>query len=628
VSNFEKRPLGAILTGDGTQFRVWAPVADDVTLVLDGSEGDDARSERLDMEPAGAGYFERFVDGLGPGARYRFDLGEAPEPFPDPAGRFQPEGVHGPSEVIDPSSYDWQTPDWGGVAQENLVFYELHVGAFTPEGTFDAAREKLGFLKDLGVTAVELMPVGAFPGTRNWGYDPAAFFAPDRTYGRPADLQHFVDAAHAEGLAVFLDVVYNHFGPDGAYAGAFAPFFTDKHETPWGQAVNLDDTHSEGVRHFFISNALYWLEEFRFDGLRLDATNALVDDSDPHFLEEMAVRVGEAFPDQKRYLIAEDDRNARHLIDPRGGSGKAGRPDEEGSPPEGRVGYGLDGVWADDFHHQVRNLTAGDDLFYFADFTDTTAAEIAETLRRGWFYTGQYASNFGKERGTTTDGLAPERFVVCIQNHDQVGNRPAGARLTEDISMPLYRAATAVLLFAPELPLLFMGQEWAASTPFQFFTDHHEELGKLVSEGRKEEFAEFAELTSGQVPDPQAESTFERSILRWDEFDDMPHAGMLAFYRDLLHLRPELPPAGPHGDREGERFHVEAHGDHGLALRRGEHVLLAALANGQTLPRPAEADVVLHSEDPAYTASGRELRFPDEGRSVRFERPGALVVRG
>jgi maltooligosyltrehalose trehalohydrolase len=608
MPDFEKRPLGAHLTHsdgaagntDGVQFRVWTPGSESVTLVLD-SEG----GERIEMKVAEHGYFEHFAEGLGAGACYRFHLDDQPDPFPDPAGRFQPDNVHGPSEVIDPTGYDWRATDWSGIEQKDLVFYELHVGAFSPEGTFDGVRRKLDHLADLGVTAVELMPLGAFPGERNWGYDPAAFFAPDPAYGRPDDLRRLVDAAHEKGLAVFLDVIYNHFGPDGAYAAAFAPFFTDKHETPWGQAVNLDDEHSAGVRHFFIHNALRWLGEYRFDGLRLDATNALVDDSEPHFLEELAASVNDAFPGRKRYLIAEDERNERRLLEPRGSSS----------------GYGLDGVWADDFHHQMRNLTAGDELNYFADFANTTASDLAETLRQGWYYTGQHAVHFGAERGTPTDGLAPEHFVLCIQNHDQVGNRPAGARLTEDISMPLYRAATAVLLFAPELPLLFMGQEWAASTPFQFFTDHNDELGRLVTEGRQEEFAEFAELAD-EVPDPQTEATFRRSELKWDERAEQPHAGTLAFYRALLHLRRKLPAAGS----DGKGFSVEAHGDHGLVLRRGDYVLAAALSNGVTLPMPEDAEAVLHSEEAAHTTSGRSLQFTGGGR-VRFERPGALVVK-
>ena len=612
MPDFDPRPLGAHLTssgGDsGVHFRVWAPNADDVALVLDSEDG-----ERLAMETAGSGYFERFVEGLGAGARYRFHLGGQPDPFPDPASRFQPESVHGPSEVIDPTAYDWRAHDWRGLPQKDLAFYELHVGTFSPEGTFDGVRQKLDYLKDLGVTAIELMPLGSFPGERNWGYDPAAFFAPDPAYGRPRHLRRLVDAAHEKGLAVFLDVIYNHFGPDGAYAAAFAPFFTDKHETPWGQAVNLDDAHSAGVRHFFIRNALRWLGEYRFDGLRLDATFALVDDSETHFLEELAASVEEKFKDgPRRYLIAEDNRNERRLLDVRSGS-------KNGSGSGESSGYGLDGVWADDFHHQMRNLTAGDELGYYADFAGTTAQAVAQTLRQGWFYTGQYAEHFGSERGTPTGGLAPERFVFCIQNHDQVGNRPAGARLTEDISMPLYRAATAVLLFAPELPLLFMGQEWAASTPFQFFTDHNKELGQLVTEGRQEEFAAFSDLAD-EVPDPQKEATFRRSELKWGEREEMPHAGTLAFYRTLLRLRQKLP-----GGTEEDGFEVEAHGEHGLVLRRGGYVLLAALSNGVTLPLPDDAERVLHSEEAAYTAASHALQFTDG--AVRFERPGALVAK-
>lgn len=594
MPDFDPRPLGALPHDDGVQFRVWAPNADGVDLVLDGED-----EGRRPMDDAGSGYFECFAGGLAPGARYRYHLSGEAEPYPDPAGRSQPDGVHSASEVIDSASYDWQTTDWTGVPQKDLAFYELHVGTFSPEGTFAGAQQRLGHLADLGITAIELMPLSAFPGDRNWGYGPASFFAPEPSYGRPRDLRRLVDAAHQSGLAVFLDVIYNHLGPDGAYAAAFAPFFTDKHQTPWGAAVNLDDAGSDGIRHFFFQNALHWLGEYRLDGLRLDATFALEDDSQTHFLEELATRVAGAFDRPKRFLVAEDNRNARHLLD------------------ELPKGYGLDGVWADDFHHQMRNLTAGDELGYYADFAGTTTADVARTIRQGWFYTGQHAEHFGRERGTPTDGLAPERFVFCLQNHDQVGNRPAGARLTEDISMPLYRAASAVLLFAPELPLLFMGQEWAASTPFQFFTDHNEELGPLVTKGRKEEFGAFAELAE-EVPDPQEEATFQRSKLRWSECRDQPHAGVLALYRDLLHLRRTLPA----GD-----FEAEAHGKGGLLLLRGDHWLLAALANGVTLPLPDGAEAVLHTEEADYTASGTALQFSDEGTSMRFQRPGALVAK-
>ena len=584
--------LGALPDDEGVHFRVWAPTAQHVELVV---EFDD---RTVSMEDAGDGYFEGFAAGLPAGATYRYRL-DGDQDFPDPASRFQPEGVHGPSMVVDPQGYRWQDGDWEGLSQKELIFYELHVGTFTPEGTFAAARERLGYLKELGITAVELMPVADFPGRWGWGYDHAALFAPSRAYGTPDELRAFVDAAHAEGMAVFLDVIYNHLGPDGAYVAAYAPMFTDRHHTPWGQAINLDDTNSEGVRRFFIENALHWLREYHADGLRLDATHALIDDSEPHFLAELndAVR---ALPEgPPRRLIAEDHRNLNTLIHPR----------REG-------GYGLDGVWVDDFHHQIRNMIAGDTAGYYADFADTTAEDLAKTLRQGWFYTGQLSRALEEPRGTDPSGIEQDQCVVCIQNHDQVGNRPAGSRLTDDAPLPSYRAASALLLFTPHLPLLFMGQEWAASTPFQFFTDHEPELGKQVSQGRKKEFEDFPGF-SGDVPDPQDPQTFQRSKLDWRERATPPHGSVLQLYKDLLRLRRDL--------ADTESLRAVPCGSYGLVVERGPYHLLLCLKDAMTLPFPEGGKVILHTEQPAYTTD-TQPPHRESGR-IRFERAGALIAQ-
>ena len=580
--------LGALPEGDATRFRVWAPAAEHVTLVLE----PDGRTVSLDA--VSGGYFERVVDGIDPGQRYQVRLDDG-DPLPDPASRFQPEGVHGPSEVVDPAAFAWSDADWHGVAQRDLVFYELHVGTFTPEGTFRAAAERLEYLRDLGVTAVELMPVADFPGRWNWGYDGAALYAPSRAYGTPDDLRALVDRAHGLGLAVFLDVVYNHLGPDGAYLAAFGPVFTDRHRTPWGDAINLDDTGSRGVRDFILDNALHWLREYHLDGLRLDATHALVDDSEPHLLAELSEAV-EALPGPPRTLVAEDHRNLNTLLLPR---------------PES---FGLDAVWADDLHHLVRNITAGDTEGYYADFADATTADLAETLERGWFYDGRPSKTTAKPRGTSAAPIRPAQCVVCIQNHDQIGNRPAGDRLTASVEPAAYRAASALLLFAPELPLLFMGQEWAATAPFQFFTDHNAELGPLVSAGRKSEFEDFPGF-GGAVPDPQDPATFERSRLDWSERDAPGHAHTLALYRALLALRRDLPTG----------IEAEARGERGLHVRRGAYHLLAAFTDGVTLPLPDGAAAVLHTEQHEYA----ENPHPPEvtGGALRFVRPGAVIVR-
>jgi len=579
---------GALVDDASTTFRVWAPAADRLTLVLD----DRTRS----MEPRGDGFFVLEDVDAPPGTRYRLRL-DGEGPFPDPAARFQPEGVHGPSAVVDPQAYDWRDDDWAGVAREDLVVYELHVGAFSEAGTFDAVRERLSYLAGLGVTAIELMPVHDFPGQRNWGYDPAALFAPSRAYGRPDALRRLVDAAHRAGLAVLLDVVYNHFGPDGAYAPAFAPFLTDKYETPWGPAMNLDDEGAAGVRRFFVDNALHWLREYNVDGLRLDATHALHDESTPHFLAELAAAVDEHVDGPERHLIAEDHRNLNRLVRPR---------DEDG--------YGLDGVWSDDLHHQLRVLTAGDREGYYRDYQDTTAADVATTLRDGWFYRGEYSEHLGEPRGTDPTPVECSQCVVFIQNHDQVGNRPTGNRLTDDVSLPVYRALSVLLCVAEELPLLFMGQEWAASTPFQFFTDHNEDLGPRVTEGRKEEFADFSGF-DGTVPDPQAPATFERSVLRWDEPRRPPHDGVLALYRDLLALRPGL----------DDSMHVEAPTDTTLVVDRPPVHVAVNLEGRARFDLPPGLTIGLHTEQGGYTSDPRPPSFAGDTLSVL--RPGAAVLR-
>jgi maltooligosyltrehalose trehalohydrolase len=580
---------GALPHDDTVTFRVWAPTAEALTLELDGEQS-------LALSTSGDGLFERTTDAAGPGTRYQFRLDED-GPFPDPASRYQPAGVHGPSEVVNPEAYEWDDADWEGVGREDLVIYELHVGTFTDAGSYDAVREQLAYLKNLGVTAVELMPVHDFPGNRNWGYDPAAWFAPSRAYGRPEDLRRLVDAAHQSGLAVLLDVIYNHLGPDGAYANAFGPFLTDKYETPWGPAINLDDEGSEGVRRFFIDNALHWLREYHVDGLRLDATHALCDESEPHFLAELSAAVDEHVDGPKRHLIAEDHRNLNRLVQPRDADG-----------------YGLDAVWSDDLHHQCRVLTAGDEEGYYRDYQGTTTADIATTLRDGWFFRGEYSEHLDEPRGTDPGDVDRDQCVVFIQNHDQVGNRPIGNRLTDDVSPATYRALSVLICVVPEVPLLFMGQEWAASTPFQFFTDHNEELGPSVTEGRTEEFEDFSGFED-EVPDPQAPATFERSVLNWDEPRRPPHDGVLALYHDLLALRPTL----------GDEMRVEAPSDTTLLLERPPFHVAVNLEGAADMELPPEASVLLHTEQGGYTLDPRPPVVTDA--HISFTRPGSVILQ-
>lgn len=577
--------LGALVQFEGVLFRLWAPHAHHVELIID--------EQSIPMPSLGNGIFEYFAEGMKTDTLYWYKIDGGPL-FPDPASRFQPRGVHGPSQVVDPLAFAWTDNNWNGITQESLVFYEIHIGTFTSAGTYAGVQERLPYLKELGVTALQIMPLADFPGERNWGYDPAALYAPARCYGTPNDLRSLVDAAHQQGLAVFLDVIYNHLGPDGAYVAAVAPFYTDKHHTPWGSGINFDDAECAGVRNFLLENALYWLKEFHFDGLRLDATDTIKDDSDVHFLAELATLVAE-LPGRKRYLFAEDSRNIRRLIS----------PVDEG-------GLGMDGVWADDYHHQMRNLTAGDTHHYYFNYANTTASDLAKTIRGGWYFQGQVYPGNGRPRGTDPTGLNAHQFVFCIQNHDQVGNRLNGARLNHEVELNRYRMASAVLLFLPQLPLVFMGQEWAASAPFQFFSDHEEQLGKLVSAGRKKDFAHDG-IDPDSVPDPQDNETFLRSRLDWAEAKNCPHSSMLKLYRVLLDSRTSL-----HGELD-----VLIHDDYAITLRRGRHMLLVALRDDQRLPFPNGAKLIWDTEQASFADDGNSPR--QSGNELYFAHVAAAM---
>ena len=612
--------LGAWPEAGGVRFRVWAPDRARVTLVLEGS-----RPREHDLARDDDGTFGGSIAGTRAGDLYWYRL-DGDGPFPDPVSRFQPRGVHGPSEVVDPGAFAWSDHAWRGRELDDLVIYELHVGTFTAEGTFEAATERLGFLRDLGVTAVELLPVADFPGERNWGYDGVSLFAPARCYGGPDDLRALVDRAHQLGLAVLQDVVYNHFGPDGAYQGTFSRhYFTDRHRTPWGQAINLDGPHSEMVREYFFQNAEMWLTEYHMDGLRLDATHALRDDGPRHFLAELAGRVRAAVPDRRTLLIAEDHRNLALMI----------RPESEG-------GWGLDAEWSDDFHHGIRRGQTGDTDGYFRDYTGSVA-DLAVSIRDGWLFKGEYSPHFGENRGTDPSGLAPRQFVVFLQNHDQVGNRALGQRLHHEIDPAAYRALSVLLLCVPETPMLFMGQEWAAGSPFLYFTDHHEELGRAVREGRRREFKTFAAFADPaareRIPDPQAARTFESSRLDWAELDREPHASVLRLYRALLALRVSEPLLRK-ADWNG--FTARAAGESGLVLARqdaaaGALAVLAQLRGAGTVAM-REGDgatdggrwkVVLDTEDDSFAADASpvEIDLSSARPSARFGRPGAIILR-
>jgi maltooligosyltrehalose trehalohydrolase len=599
----------------GYRFRLWAPHARSVALHLRHGQAP-ARSSPLSDAGAGpAGIWELVVEEARAGDRYAFSVDGA-DPLPDPASRFQPDGVHGWSEIVDPRGFRWTDADWPGLDPRRAVIYELHVGTFTPEGTFAAAAAMLPHLKELGITAIELMPLADFAGQRNWGYDGVSLFAPSRAYGRPDDLRALIDAAHRQGLAVLVDAVYNHLGPEGAYLPAFSPLFqTTAHRTPWGAAINLDGPGSAAVRRLLIDSALQWVCEYHADGLRLDATHALIDSTTPHFVAELTAAVHQA-SGGRALVYAEDARNLAEMIE-----------DEAGG------GWGLDGVWADDFHHVVRRMTAGDTHGYFEDFAGT-AGELAAIFLHGWLFTGQHSKHQNRPRGTRATHVPLRKSVVCIQNHDQVGNRAFGDRLHHTIDAASWRAATALLLTAPMTPLLFMGQEWAASTPFTFFTDFTPELGRLVVEGRRAEFKAFPEFAADgvaeRIPSPQALATFEASKLRWQERLEDPFARTLALTRQLLSLRAAEPSLYA---SEAPECEAEALGDDALAFVRAAEgarpypVVVRLRGCGAVCPRALRERrwrVALHTEDAAFTTDARPPRIEADA-TIDFQRPGAVI---
>lgn len=509
--------LGAQVESEGVRFRVWAPKRARVDVVLE-KEG---RSFPLLKDEAG--YFSGLVPIATAGMRYRYRLDNG-DAYPDPCSRYQPEGPHGPSLIVDPSTYEWRTPSGVGVRMPGQVIYELHVGTFTPEGTLDAAIGQLDELKECGITLVELMPLAEFPGRWNWGYDGVDLFAPAHVYGDQHALKRFVDAAHARGLGVILDVVYNHFGPDGNYLSVYSDqYVTDRHPNEWGQAINYDGPGSAGVRDFVVQNACYWITEFRLDGLRLDAVHAIYDDSPLHVLGELSQQTRAAAGERSIVLIAECESQ---LI-------KTVRPIDEG-------GWGLDGVWSDDFHHVCRVAMTGRSEAYYTDFRGT-AQELLSVIKRGFVYQGQRHDWSKKARGTAVKDEPAHAFVFYLQNHDQVANHLHGDRIHALASPARYRALVALMLLAPETPLLFMGQEFAASSPFLFFADHHSDLAAKVYEGRKKFLSEFPEYATPEaqraVPDPAAESTFAQS--RLDLSERLRHAAAYRLHKDLLTLRRE-----------------------------------------------------------------------------------------
>jgi maltooligosyltrehalose trehalohydrolase len=510
--------IGTRFIGAGTcEFIVWAPLHESVSLHIVSP----AESE-IPMLKTEDGYWKTVVEDIKPGARYWYRPGNRQE-RPDPVSAFQPDGVHGPSSLVDHATFRWQDDGWQGIPLAKMIMYELHVGTFTPEGTFDAVINRLDDLRGLGINAIDIMPVTQFPGGRNWGYDGAYPFAVQNSYGAADGLKRLVEACHLHGMAVILDVVYNHLGPEGNYLAEFGPYFTDKYHTPWGKAVNFDDAYCDGVRNYFIENALCWFEHYHIDGLRLDAIHGIFDTGAKHILDEMSERVQEFSGRVGRqfYLIAESDLNDARVIRSRT-----------------KGGYEVDAQWSDDFHHAVHTLFTGERNGYYQDFGEPE--QLVKALKEGFVYSWVYSKYRKRHHGSSSADIPADRFVVFIQNHDQVGNRMMGDRLGQIVSFEAAKLAAATLLTSPYIPLLFMGEEYAEDNPFQYFVSHSDrDLIEAVRRGRAEEFKSFG--WEQAPPDPQSEETFERSRPDWTKRNQGRHRTMLELYRTLISLRTDIP---------------------------------------------------------------------------------------
>eukprot|EP01103_Thecamoeba_quadrilineata_P014016 TRINITY_DN4049_c0_g1_i1.p1 TRINITY_DN4049_c0_g1~~TRINITY_DN4049_c0_g1_i1.p1 ORF type:complete len:628 (+),score=121.19 TRINITY_DN4049_c0_g1_i1:51-1886(+) len=600
---------GAHVTSEGVNYCIWAPDHSKVEVII--NDG----TKTVPLEPTLEGYHQANDKAGRAGDLYKFRLdGDANKTFPDPASRFQPQGVHGQSQVVDSRQYQWKSDNKRPKTPlDQIVIYEVHIGTFTPEGTYRSAIDRLDHIVNLGANTVEIMPVSDFPGGRNWGYDGVMPYAPSRAYGSPDDLRALIDAGHEKGLNMVLDVVYNHMGPDGNYLTCYSKAYFDAgQKTPWGDALNYGGENSGPVREFFVGNVRYWLEEFHFDGFRFDAIHAIIDESKRHVLSEMAAVVHE----HGGFLFGEDERNAAFL-----------------ATPAKDNGTGFDGLWADDFHHTVRVAITGEQESYLGNFTGTPE-ELKDTLENGWHYRGQVPPKAEEKhgRGTECKQLPPYAFVYCISNHDQVGNRAFGERVTVSCTPAGYRAASSLLCFGPYTPLLFQGQEWAASTPFLFFTEHNEHLGPLVTEGRRREFKGFAafndEESVKRIPDPQAEKTFLDSKLKWEEVKNGVHAQVFELYREALRLRREDPVLKNHSR---DNWHVELNGD-AIVLTFGDKndvrkiVLRLKDGSGAIVLKEGGPFRVLFSSNDSKFGGDDSSRFDEESSTLSLGSAGLVIL--
>ncbi len=581
------------------EFTVWAPRASKVAVSVNGGTYPMSRVEGA----ASCGWWRATVEEARPGTDYDFLIDDDPTLYPDPRSAWQPHGVHGPSRVVDHKAFEWHDATWQGPSLSGAVIYELHVGTFTNEGTFDAAAERLDHLVGLGITHIELMPVAPFPGEFGWGYDGVAIFAVRDGYGGPDGLKRLVDACHLRGIGVLMDVVYNHFGPVGNYTSKFGPYLTDRHHTPWGDAVNFEGEGSDEVRRFFCDNAVMWMRDYHVDGLRLDAVHEFIDRSAIHFMEQLSaeVEVVSSTLGRRLVLIAESDLNDPRVVTPR----------------EAR-GYGMDAQWSDDFHHALFTVLHVDEgKGYYDDFG--SFANLAKSLTEVFVYDGAYSKYRGRTHGRPVEGLSAHHFVGFIQNHDQVGNRATGDRLEQIIGLDRAKVAAGLVMTAPFVPLIFQGEEFAASTPFQYFADHdNPEMRKAVSEGRRREFAAFG-WPPEAIPDPEKRETFEQSKLNWDEIHAGTHAEMLAWYTQLIHLRRGSPSLN-----DGDMGHVDVEFDEEkrwLVMERGLVKVMCNLGNEtQEFESAGQYQLLLASRADVRLADAKVVLPPDTLAIVSAEK--------
>jgi maltooligosyltrehalose trehalohydrolase len=601
-------PVGGQTSERGAAFRVWAPNARSVGVTING--------QFHPLQDDGHAYFEGRIDSAGPGTRYRYQINDQP-PVADPASRFQPDGPHGPSALIDPNQFRWTDHEWPGISMKGQVIYEMHIGTFTLEGTWAAAQEQLPALAELGVTVLEIMPIAEFPGRFGWGYDGVNLYAPTRLYGSPDDFRRFVDRAHALKLAVILDVVYNHLGPDGNFLPMFSKsYFSKAHSTDWGEAINFDCEGSEGVREYYAANAAYWIKEYHLDGLRLDATQNIYDETNDHILALVARTARKAAGNRSIIITAENESQDIRLV-----SGAK------------RGGYGLDGIWNEDFHHSVAVAATGKKEAYYTDYNGT-AQELISLVKHGFLYQGQHYSWQKKRRGTPTYGVPSENIVAFIQNHDQVANSACGLRIHEITTPGRYRAITSLLLLAPQTPLLFQGQEFASSAPFLFFANHRQDLASLVREGRREFLQQWSTIARGEIAlaDPGSPATFE--LCKLDHTEREKHAEAFRLHRDLLSLRrSDAAFSSQSGNVDGAVLAPEAlvirffgdtdNLDRLLLVNLGRDLHYSPAPEPLLAPPPeTQWEILWSSEDPAYGGAGTT---PPEGQDG-WNLPGHAAI--